>query len=129
MALSVETLWQRTDVELLAAYYEARRAFAEMKFARDSQRARLEWQRAKAFLAAGGRGVSDRNNVVDASEELGRKGQEIRELTRDLDLIRADVDLLAMIIRLRGAPLPSEGALAVKGVGVSDSGRNDDDDA
>jgi hypothetical protein len=127
MTLSVETLWQTPDADLLAAYYEARRAFAEKKFARDSQRARLEWQRAKAFLAAGGRGVSDRNNIVEASEELGRKGQEILEMTRDLDLLKADVDLLAMIMSLRDAPLPGEPARGVQD--ADDSGGNDDDTA
>jgi hypothetical protein len=102
MTLSLEALWQKSEIELLAAYYDARRAFAEKKFARDSHRARLEWQQAKAFLAAGSRYVSDRNNIVGASDELGRKGQEVREMTRDLDLLKADVDLLAMILRLRG---------------------------
>jgi hypothetical protein len=43
-------------------------------------------------------------NAVEASEELGRKGQEVREMTRDVDLLKADVDLIAMIIRSRGAP-------------------------
>jgi hypothetical protein len=101
VTLSVETLWKTSDVELLTAYYAARRGFAEKKFARDSQRARLEWQRAKAFLAAGSRFMAERNNIVDASDELGRKGQELREMTRDLDLLKADVDLLDMILRLR----------------------------
>jgi hypothetical protein len=101
VTLSVETLWKTSDVELLAAYYAARRGFAEKKFARDSHRARLEWQRAKAFLAAPSRYMAERNNIVDASDELGRKGQELREMTRDLDLLKADVDLLDMIIRLR----------------------------
>ena len=101
MPLSVETLWKTSDEQLLAAYYAARRGFAEKKFARDSQRARLEWQRAKAFIAAPGRYMAERSNIVDASDELGRKGQELRELTRDLDLLKADVDLLALIIRLR----------------------------
>src|SRR5438046_2116119 len=62
-------------------YDDARRRFAEKKFARDTQRARLEWLRAKAFGAATG-GVSERRSVVDASEDLARKGQELRELTR-----------------------------------------------
>jgi hypothetical protein len=42
-------------------------------------------------------------NTVEVSEELGRKGQEVREMTRDLDLLRADVDLIEMMVRLRGA--------------------------
>ena len=107
MSLSLEALWKMSDVELLAAYYDVRRQYVERKFARDTQRARLEWLRAKAF-AAGAGGVSERRNAVDASEELGRKGQEVREMTRDVDLVRTDVDLIAMIVRLRGAFAPTE---------------------
>ena len=40
--------------------------------------------------------------AVDVSEELARKGQELREMTRDLDLLKIDVDIIAMVIRLRG---------------------------
>ena len=90
-----------SDLELVGAYYEARRQFVEKKFARDTQRARLEWMKAKMFVTGYG-GVSERNNAISASEELGRKGQELREMTRDLDLLRADVDLLLMMVRSRG---------------------------
>jgi hypothetical protein len=107
MSLSLEALWKMPDVELLAAYYDVRRQYVEKKFSRDTQRARLEWLRAKAF-AAGSGGVSERRSVVDASEELGRKGQEVREMTRDVDLVKTDVDLIAMIVRLRGAFGPTE---------------------
>jgi hypothetical protein len=107
MSISVETSWKMSDLELLTAYHEARRQYVERKFARDTQRARLDWLKAKAF-AAGSGGISERRNAVDASEELGRKGQEVREMTRDLDLLRADVDLLAMMVRLRGVSAPSE---------------------
>lgn len=99
----VKAWWQLSDVELLAAYHDARRRFAEKKFARDTQRARLEWLRAKAFVAGTG-GVSERKSTIDSSEDLARKGQELREMTRDLDLIKVEVDVLAMIARLRGAP-------------------------
>jgi hypothetical protein len=102
MSLLVEALWNMTDVELIGAYYEARRDHVERKFARDTQRARLEWLRAKAF-AAGFGGVSERRNTVELSDELARKGQEVREMTRDVDLAKADVDLIAMIVRMRGA--------------------------
>ena len=47
-------------------------------------------------------GVSERNNAISASEEVGRKGQEVREMTRDLDLLKLDVDVIAMVVRLRG---------------------------
>ena len=102
MNLSADALYGMSDIELLAAYAEARRQFVEKKFARDTQRARLEWLRAKAFAASTG-GVSERRSAIDASEELARKGQELREMTRDLDLIKVEVDLIAMIARLRGA--------------------------
>src|SRR5262249_42691577 len=102
MGVSVEALWKMSDYELIGAYHAIRRQYTEAKFTRDTQRARLEWQRAKAY-AAGSGGVSERRNTVDISEELARKGQDLREMTRDLDLLRADVDLVAMILRLRGA--------------------------
>jgi hypothetical protein len=108
MDISVEELWKLPEIELLATYYDARRRHVEQKFARDSQRARLEWLKAKAFLASSG-GISERRIAVEASEELGRKGQELREMTRDLDLLRADVDLIALIVRLRGASVPNDG--------------------
>ena len=81
---------------------DARRRYAEKKFARDTQRARLEWLRSKAFAATTG-SVADRRSAVDASEDLARKGQEVREMTRDLDLIKVDVDVIAMVARMRGA--------------------------
>ena len=107
MSLSLDSLWKMSDTELLAAYYDVRRQYAERKFARDTQRARLEWQRAKAFAATSG-GVTERKNVVETSEELGRKGQEVREMTRDLDLLRVDVDLITMMFRLRGGIAPTD---------------------
>jgi hypothetical protein len=107
MSLSPEALWKMSDVELLAAYYDIRRQHVERKFARDTQRARLEWLKAKAFITSSG-GVTERKTAVDASEELGRKGQELREMTRDLDLLKTDVDLIAMMVRLRGALAPTD---------------------
>ena len=64
---------------MLGAYYDVRRQYAEKKFARDTQRARLEWPRAKAFAATSG-GLSERRNTVELSEELACKGQEVREM-------------------------------------------------
>jgi hypothetical protein len=115
MAISVEALWTMPERELMAAYYEARREYVERKFTRDSQRARLEWLKAKTFMAGAG-GVTERKTAVEASEELGRKGQELREMTRDLDLLKIDFDVIAMIVRLRGAPAGAE----PKGVEPSD---------
>ena len=108
MAISVEALWIMSERELLAAYYDARREFVERKFTRDSQRARLEWLKAKTFMASPGGGVTERRTAVEASEELGRKGQELREMTRDLDLLKIDYDVIAMIVRLRGASAGAE---------------------
>jgi hypothetical protein len=100
---TIDQLWSMPEPALIAAYADARRRFVEKRFARDTQRARLEWMKARAFVNGAG-GVTERKSAVDASEELGRKGQELREMTRDLDLLKIDVDILAMIIRLRGAP-------------------------
>jgi hypothetical protein len=95
-----------SEVDLLAAYAEARREFVEKKFARDTQRARLAWIRAKMFTSSSG-GVTERNMAIDVSEEIARKGQEVREMTRDLDLVKVEVDIIASVIRFRGAPAPA----------------------
>ena len=101
MELSVEALWKMPEAELLSAYHSARRLYAEKRFARDTERARLQWLRAKAFTAASG-GVTERQNAVDASEEFGRKGQQVRDLTLQLDLVKCDIDVIVMCMRMRG---------------------------
>jgi len=101
-SLSADALYEMSNVELLSAYAEARRQFVEKKFARDTNRARLAWIRAKMFIGSSG-GVTERNMAIDVSEEIARKGQEVREMTRDLDLIKVDVDIIATVIRWRGA--------------------------
>jgi hypothetical protein len=106
MSLSCDALYKMSDVELLAAYAEARREFVEKKFARDTQRARLAWIKAKMFTSSVG-GVTERNMAIDVSEEIARKGQEVREMTRDLDLLKVEVDIVASVIRFRGAPAPA----------------------
>ena len=66
--------------------------------------------RAKAFINTSG-GVTERRMATDVSEELARKGQELREMTRDLDLIKVEVDVIAIVMRLRGhapAPVPAD---------------------
>jgi hypothetical protein len=105
VSLSLEALWKMSEVELLAAHYDVRRQHAGKKFARDTQRARPDWQRAKAFAA--------RRRV--RAQECGRSvrgtgcnGREPRELTRDLDPLRTDVDLIAMMVRLRAAFAPTD---------------------
>jgi len=102
MSLSADALYRMSDVELLAAYVEARRQFVEKKFTRDTHRARLEWIRAKMFIGSSG-GVTERNMAIDVSEEIARKGQELREMTRDLDLLKIDADIIGIVIRSRGA--------------------------
>jgi len=106
MSLSADALYRMSDVDLLSAYAEVRRQFVERKFTRDTQRARLAWIRAKMFVGGSG-GVTERNMAIDVSEEIARKGQEVREMTRDLDLLKVDVDLVATVIRLRGASTPT----------------------
>jgi hypothetical protein len=58
------------------------------------------------FVGSSG-GVTERNMAIDVSEEIARKGQELREMTRDLDLLKVDVDILGIVIRFRGAPAPT----------------------
>jgi hypothetical protein len=106
MSLSADALYKMSDVELLAAYIEARRQFVEKRFTRDTHRARLAWIKAKMFISSSG-GVTERNMAVDVSEEFARKGQELREMTRDLDLLKVDVDTIAIVIRFRGASAPT----------------------
>ena len=106
MRVSADDLYKMSDVELLAAYVEARRQFVEKKFTRDTHRARLEWIRAKMFVGSSG-GVTERNMAIDVSEEIARKGQELREMTRDLDLLKIDADIVAIVIRSRGASAPT----------------------
>jgi hypothetical protein len=106
MSVSADALYKMSDVELLAAYAGARREFVEKKFARDTERARLAWIRAKMFTGSIG-GVTERNMAIDVSEEIARKGQEVREMTRELDLLKVDVDIIATVIRFRGAPAPA----------------------
>jgi len=106
MSFSADALYKMSDMELLATYDEARRQFVEKKFARDTHRARLAWIRAKMFVSSSG-GVTERNMAIDVSEEIARKGQELREMTRDLDLIKVDVDIISIVIRLRGAAAPT----------------------
>jgi hypothetical protein len=108
MSFSADALYKMPEMELLAAYAEARRQFVEKKFARDTQRARLAWIRAKMFTSSTG-GVTERNMAIDVSEEIARKGQEVREMTRDLDLVKVEVDIIASVIRFRGAPAPAGG--------------------
>lgn len=101
ISLSAEMLYGMSEVELLTAYAEARRRFVERKFSRDTHRARLDWMKARMFVGGNG-GVTERNMAIEVSEEIARKGQELREMTRDLDLLKVDVDLIATAIRWRG---------------------------
>jgi hypothetical protein len=117
MTISIEELWSMAEPALLGAYHSARRQFVEQKFGRDTQRARLEWLRAKMFVGSSG-GVTERKMGVDVSEEIARKGQELREMTRDLDLVKIDVDVIAMVIRLRGLS-------AAAGMQTEEAGEND----
>jgi hypothetical protein len=57
-----------SDVELLAAYGEARRQFVEKKFTRDTQRARLAWIKAEMFIGSSG-GVTERNMAIDVGRD------------------------------------------------------------
>jgi hypothetical protein len=117
MTMPIEELWSMPEPALIGTYHGTRREFVEKKFARDTQRARLEWMKAKMFVSSSG-GVTERKMAIDVSEELARKGQELREMTRDLDLLKVDVDTIAMVIRLRGVS-------AAAGVRAEDAVDND----
>ena len=45
------------------------------------------------MLVGGSGGVTERNMAIDVSEQIARNGQELREMTRDLDPLKVDVDL------------------------------------
>ncbi len=99
--VSVDALWSMQEPQLLAAYHETRRLRAEKIFARDTARARLGWLRAKTFSQGLG-GVTERMNAVEANEELARKGQSVREMTFEIELIKCDIDAIAECLRLKG---------------------------
>jgi hypothetical protein len=60
--------------------------------------------------------------AVDVSEEIARKGQELREMTRNLDLLKIDVDIIAMVIELRGAKADVQAEDATDSDPVRDEG-------
>jgi hypothetical protein len=120
MTVPIKELWSMAEPALIGSYHSARRQFVEKRFARDTQRARLEWMKAKMFVGSTG-GVTERKMAVDVSEELARKGQELREMTRDLDLLKIDVDVIAMVIRLRG--VSAAAGLHVEDAADGDPGR------
>jgi hypothetical protein len=107
MEVSVESLEQLSDAALLDTYHKARRLYAETKFARDTERGRLTWQSARLFVTSKG-GITEREKAAEASEELAKKGQHIREITRDLDVLKADVALIYALLRLRGVALAAK---------------------
>lgn len=43
------------------------------------------------------------------AEEIARKGQEVREMTRELDLFKVDVDVIGIVVRSRGAAASGTG--------------------
>ena len=126
MGHTVEELWQMSQTQLLAAYHESRQLYAEKKLARDTERGRLQWLRARTFVNSRGT-VTERMNFVDASDDLARKGQAVREMSHGLDLLKSDIDLVAVTLRLRGAAPPASGAAADTPTAL-ESGQEDDHD-
>ena len=51
--------------------------------------------------------MTERQSAVDASEELAKKGQQVRELTLEMDLLKCDVDAIAAAMRMRGMAVPT----------------------
>src|SRR5262249_7182104 len=79
--------------------------FVEKKFARDTQRARLEWLKARTFVTTAG-GVTGRKKARAAPQEVGRKGQGLRGMARDPHLLTVEIEVIAAGMRLGGAPAP-----------------------
>jgi hypothetical protein len=102
MEITAENMSRMSDEELLETYRKSRRLYADKKFTRDAERGRIAWQGARFFITAKG-GVIERQMALEASEEFAKKNQQIREMTLDLDLLKADIDALSMALRLRGA--------------------------
>lgn len=101
MEITAENMTCMSDEELLETYRKSRRLYAEKKFARDAERGRVAWQGARFFVTAKG-GVTERQMALEASEEFAKKNQQIREMTLDLDLLKADIEALWMALGLRG---------------------------
>ncbi len=108
MELTAETMIQLSDSELLEIYRKSRRLYAEKKFERDTERGRIGWQGARFFVTSKG-GVTERQMALEASEDFAKKHQLLRAMTLELDLLKADIDVLAMALRVRGA-MASDGA-------------------
>jgi hypothetical protein len=106
MEITADAIIQLSDGELLETYRKSLRLYAEKKFARDTERGRIAWQGARFFVTSRG-GVTERQMALEASEDFAKKNQVVREMTLDLDLLKADVDVLALAFRVRGAD-PSE---------------------
>jgi hypothetical protein len=70
-----------SDVDLPAAYIEARRQFVEKKFTPDTHRARLEWIKAKMFTGSSGGGPRRlvRRSQKDAMVERCRCKAQLRD--------------------------------------------------
>jgi hypothetical protein len=83
-----------SDVELMAADVEARRQFVEKKPTRDTHRARLEW-----IKAAGHRAQHRHRRFGEDCPQ----GSELREMTHDVDLLKIGAEIIAIVIRSRGA--------------------------
>lgn len=111
MEITAENMVHLSDRELLETYRKSRRLYAEKKFTRDAERARVAWQGARFFITAKG-GVTERQMALEASEEFAKKNQQVREMTLDLDLLKVDIDALLLALRLRSATSTESDALS-----------------
>jgi hypothetical protein len=102
MEITASDMLLLSDTDLLETYRKSRRLYAERKFARDCERGRVAWQGARFFITAKG-GITERQMALEASEDFAKRNQQIREQTLELDLLRADVDALAIALCNRTA--------------------------
>jgi hypothetical protein len=100
MSTTIDGAFELPFSELLDTYHKLRRQYVEQKHARDTAEAQLEWQRAHSFNSLTG-SVTERRAIVDGDKEFAVQEQKVRDLTKDLDLLKADVDVMLYLLRMR----------------------------
>ena len=98
----VDRAFAMSDCQLLATYHTLRCHYAEQKFVRDAESARLAAQKAQKFNNTTG-GVTERRAVVEADKIIAVHEQQLLKITRDIDLLKAELDTVQFIVRMRAA--------------------------
>jgi hypothetical protein len=98
----VDRAFAMSDCQLLATYLALRCQFAEQKFARDTEAARLAAQKAQKFNSISGN-VTERRAIVEADKTTAAQEQQLLKSMRDVDLLKAELDTVQFIVRMRAA--------------------------